>query len=358
MNRNRSGNVAVTVAISTAVLLSLSALVVDLGYARVVGQQLQNAADAAAHAGTARLDRTEEGLIAARETAVQVAAMHTAGGQPVVLDQADVITGVWDYAAGTFTTSADPLLVNAVRVDAQRGALGLFFAPAAVGTDTLDLTASSHMTTIRSGAKSVECYLPLALPTCVVEEYTVAGLNEITLQLNPAPGDNVGYARANGAVNASFVKDQALNCESGGTATIGDAVSLGNGEIVSALDAVVDAVVAAQTTWSTTRWGTQEAPMDRSSIPTASYGNTWEGAVLLFDGGPEYCTGGGAWNGTATLEGFVWGAVYDVRNVGSVHERVLKMRLDTMDDHDAGVDGGGPDYGVQDYSPPRMVLPG
>lgn len=357
MMRTRNGNVAVTVSISSAVLLSLAALVVDLGYARVVDAQLQNAADAAAHAGTARLDRTEAGLTAARELAVQVAGMHVAGGAPVVLQTADVITGVWDYTAGTFTQSADPLQVNAVRVSAKRNALSLFFAPAAVGTDTLDLAANSHMTSIQSGASAVDCYLPLALPSCIIDKYTVEGLNDITLQLNPATGDNVGYARANGAVNASFVRDQAYSCTAAGTARVGDTMTLGNGELVSALDSVKDAVVASQTLWSTERWGTQPSRLTRSSIPAASYGRTWEGAVIVFDGGPEYCTGGGSWNGSTTIEGFVWGAVYDVQNQGSVHERVLRMRLDTQDEHDAGVDGGGPDYGVQDFSPPRMVSP-
>lgn len=356
--RARTGNTAVTVALSSSVLLAIGALVVDLSHARTVVAQLQNAADSAAHAGTAQLDRTAEGVTRARALATSIAYQHIAGGEPVQLAGEDIVTGVYDSAANTFTTSTNVEEINAVRVTARRPGLGLFFAPASVAPRrTLDLSADSTMTTIRSGASAVDCYLPLTLPACVVDQYTRDGLNEITLQLNPAPGDNVGYGRANGAVNAAWISDQVANCEASGTAAIGDPLTLGNGETVSALASIVDAVSYSSTFWSFDRWGTQPDRMDRSSIPSTNYGRTWEGAVLLFDGGPEYCTGGGSWNGTSVISGFVWGAVYDVRNTGSVHDRVLKMRLDTMDEHDMGTRGGGPDVGVLDYSPPKMVKP-
>ncbi|MBF0335622.1 MAG: hypothetical protein HQL40_18585, partial [Alphaproteobacteria bacterium] len=54
--RDRSGTVAVQVAVTAAALLGAGALAIDLGRAMVLSSQLQNAADAAALAGAAELD--------------------------------------------------------------------------------------------------------------------------------------------------------------------------------------------------------------------------------------------------------------------------------------------------------------
>jgi hypothetical protein len=75
---------------------------------------------------------------------------------------------------------------------------------------------------------------------------------------------------------------------------------------------------------------------------------------MVFDGGSSYCSGsGGSFNQMTTVDGFMWGAVYDVWN-GST--RTIKMRLDPMTEHQVGTRGGGPNYGVTSvYVPPQIV---
>jgi hypothetical protein len=94
--------------------------------------------------------------------------------------------------------------------------------------------------------------------------------------------------------------------------------------------------------------------MLQSAISATNYGKTYEGPIMVFDAGPEYCTGsGGSYNQTLPLKGFVWGALYDVRTTGS--QKDLRLRLEVMDDHVAGSKAGGPDYGVTAESPPHNV---
>lgn len=351
--RTNRGNTAVIVALGFTTILAFGAFTVDLGYVRVVQAQLQNAADAGSHAGTAQLNGTAEGIVAARAMAATVTLQNLAGGTPVEVSPEDIHVGVWDGL--TFTEGGDPADVNAVRVDARAPGVPLFFAPAAVGQSSLALAAQATMNTVHSGASAVDCYMPIAMPDCVVEQVQRDGLQDITLTLNPAPGDNVGYARANGSVNAAFTRDQVADCTAGGTASVGDPLTLQNGEAVSALDAVVDAISGSSTTWDASKWGVLSDPMDRSSIPASKYGHTFEGVVLVFDAPDEYCTGGGAWNGEHQISGFVWGAVFDARNSGAAADRTLRMRLDTSEIRDIGTSGGGLDLGIMDWSPPRMV---
>ncbi|MFN7145052.1 MAG: pilus assembly protein TadG-related protein, partial [Myxococcota bacterium] len=54
----RRGNTATIVALSMTGLIGFAALTIDMGYARLVHQQLENTSEAAARAGAARLDGT------------------------------------------------------------------------------------------------------------------------------------------------------------------------------------------------------------------------------------------------------------------------------------------------------------
>ncbi len=57
----RRGTIVIVFAVSLTVLMGFAALVVDVGYQKVVGAQLQLAADAMSHAATQHLDGTEAG---------------------------------------------------------------------------------------------------------------------------------------------------------------------------------------------------------------------------------------------------------------------------------------------------------
>ena len=112
-------------------------------------------------------------------------------------------------------------------------------------------------------------------------------------------------------------------CSSEAPAQVGDPVGLQNGVVTSALDAIAERISTSSTSWRSERWGALPARLSGSSISAANYGKTYEGAILVFDGGPGYCQGsGGKFNGTETLMGFMWAAIYDVKNSGSSSSRV------------------------------------
>lgn len=361
--RGRRGNTAIVFAVSLTTFLAFVALTVDLGYARMVQQQLENTSDAAAHAGGLRLDGTDEGMAAARETAIAIAAANPAGGRALTLDanedndpDGDIVLGVWDTETDTFEPSDDPAEVDTVQVRARIPDLALFVAPISLGVSSAPVSSRSFAEARTSGAGAVACYIPLAVAECIVDRYTVDGLQDLTLKLNPPGIDNVGWARGNGTPNASWTRSQILDCEQDGEVAIGDPVGLQNGVVTSAMSALATRVTDSTTTWSAERWGTLPTRAVNSSIPAARYGRTYEGPILVFDGGSAYCTGsGGSFNHSKPLVGFLWGAIYDVVNSGSSASRTVKMRVDTSTTYDFGTAPGGPDYGVITRTPPRLV---
>jgi len=135
--RRRRGAVAIVVALLLLVFVGMAALVVDLGYLTTTRAQLQAAADAGAHAGAMQLDGTEEGLAAAVEAAVAIAAINAADGEAVDLRPTDDIAlGVWDEDAATFTAGGTALAIDAVQVDARRADLPAWFARLAFGRES------------------------------------------------------------------------------------------------------------------------------------------------------------------------------------------------------------------------------
>jgi Flp pilus assembly protein TadG len=138
------GGVAIMVAVSSVVLLSFAALVVDIGYGLVVKNQLHNAADAGALAGTNCLgiiyaggSRPVCGTYPAMPYAAQqgyvltsthraaiiaevqdVAQKNPAGGASISINDADIRIGDWDIPTRTLTvTDISP---TAVEVTARR----------------------------------------------------------------------------------------------------------------------------------------------------------------------------------------------------------------------------------------------
>lgn len=356
MRSHRRGNVAISVGLSTTALLGVAALVVDLGYARTVQAQLQNVADAAAHAGSARLDGTAEGVVAAREMARYVASLNPVGRGVVELADEDIVVGYWDPDLQAFLPTADPMWANTVRVVANVPDLGLFVAPVALGTPSIPVRARSAVRASQGGAGAVDCYLPLAVPSCLVDLHTLEGLQDVTLYLSPSGIDSMGWGRTNGAISAAFTRSQIRNCYEDGWAFVGRNMQLQNGVVTTAMDELVAAVSASDTTWDAEKWGPMPARMTGSAISPANWGKTFEGPILVFESAPTYCQGsGGAFNGTETIQGFMWAAVYDIRNTGASSDRTVHMRLDTQNEHNVGALMGGPNYGVTTQDLPRVV---
>ncbi len=144
--QNEHGATITFVAVVLAVLLSFSALAVDVGYLYGVRNELHNAADAGSLAG-ARVLFNDDGILnreAAIFEATRIATANKTGNQAVAAEAVE--TGHWSFASQTFTASenttqlegwqemssgdldGNPAFINAVRVQTQRSDTPSFFA--------------------------------------------------------------------------------------------------------------------------------------------------------------------------------------------------------------------------------------
>ena len=306
-------------AMTLMTLIGFGAISVDLGLLQLTRYHTQQAADAAVLAAVGRLDGTAEGITAAIASAVEIGnANGVMGTFTLKADQVEF--GSYDDETGALVFGdahgLDPKTVNVVRVSATASGITAAFAAAAFGRTELFTGAVATATRdAGGGAGAVDCFLPLAVAACLVEQDdTVVG--GLELVLSPAGIDNAGWGRPGANPNAST---EIANVISGGTGT----------------------------TWDPTVYGAIPGQMAGSSVDPASYGNTIEGPILVFDGGPGYCSGGGgAFNGTEDIIGFVWAAVYDVRATGAASEKNIILKLDKTIVREVGTQPGGEDYGV------------
>ena len=135
-------------------------------------------------------------------------------------------------------------------------------------------------------------------------------------------------------------------------------MGLGNGALTSAMTALHERMEGSDTAWDDAAMQAGiPAQMDDSSVTPANYGRTVEGAIMVFESGPEYCDGsGGSWTGFEPLAGFAWGVVYDIKTHGAVSDRTVKLRIDLTREHVVGSGGDGAyDLGVE-YQPPERYV--
>jgi hypothetical protein len=240
---NRKANYVIGFAVGLTALVGVGALVIDMGYTRVVRAQLQDAADASAHAAVAYLDHTAEGLANARATAVDIAALNVANGKSVTLDpnidnaaDGEVVLGFWDWDKGAFTPSSDPELVDAVLVQPRGAEIAGLFAIAAFGIDTWGVSADSvAVQPPPTPAGAVKCYIPLAVPECTFDAHPDGEILDVDLVLNPDGKDNVGWALVGESPNADTLRTQINDCQSTGEITTASLVELNNGVITTVL---------------------------------------------------------------------------------------------------------------------------
>jgi Flp pilus assembly protein TadG len=115
--KDRSGAIALMVAVAVPALVGAAALTVDMASFRYTQGRLQNAADAAALAGLQVIDKPSD----VPAEAVSYADENVPESFGTITTEADVQIGVWDPEAQTFTPGPSPD-ANAVRVTTQRTA--------------------------------------------------------------------------------------------------------------------------------------------------------------------------------------------------------------------------------------------
>jgi Ca-activated chloride channel family protein len=130
----RRGAIVVLTAVMIIVFLASVVFSVDVSYMQLTKAKLRAATDAAARAAGEGLSRVQD-LNYARQAAKDIAAANKVAGQPLLLDDSDIVFGKSDQQASgawTFTPNGQP--INAVRVFGRRtrqapsGSVPLFFA--------------------------------------------------------------------------------------------------------------------------------------------------------------------------------------------------------------------------------------
>ncbi len=373
---SRRGSINMMVILSLGVLCGFAALAVDVGYIRLVRQQLQASVDMAGMSAVRHLDGTEGGVSAARLAAVELAALNVAAGEAVTLDPnwsntatGDVVTGNWDGA--TFTPTTTPNSVNALRLSADRAQLPAFFSAIAFGRE--NMSAAATATVLRGeqvGAGTVPYYLPIGLPLCTITNRTEQQIQSFTVRFSPSGSDTSGWAMLGSNPSAARVASHLSSMGScmrewntTGSVTgscnetsVDDLLYLGNGVQSSTIRNVADAIIRDGVPWDASAWGALPARASGSDVPAASYGKTLAGPIPIFDGGSSYCSGGGGnWNQTRRISGFVWGAIYDARSGGAASQKNIWARLDMNSYRAIGDWRGGPDMGITWQTPGRVV---
>ncbi|HWE98154.1 MAG TPA: pilus assembly protein TadG-related protein [Tepidisphaeraceae bacterium] len=141
------GSVMIYMMLAMVTFVGFVTLAVDLGHGRLVKNQLQGTADAAARSAATGLSTN---VTTAQNNAVAVAVANSADGTAVVVDPTnDVVFGTWDYTAHTFTvlsgaarSNANAVRVTCGRTTAKSDAVKLSFG-GFVGRPTVDVTASA-----------------------------------------------------------------------------------------------------------------------------------------------------------------------------------------------------------------------
>ena len=154
------GVIAIGLALLWVAFLGFVALVIDLGFALVTRNQLQNITDGATLAGARQLGRIYEGLTPTEQQGYTltdtdqgailaevnaIGAENAAGGIAIHINAEDVVIGQWDGAMRQLTptvSAPDAVQVLARRDDQANSPLTTSFARV-VGTDSLKVLAQS-----------------------------------------------------------------------------------------------------------------------------------------------------------------------------------------------------------------------
>jgi len=150
--RPRRGAIVFLVLISLVACLAAAALCIDVAYMQLVQTQLRSSTDAATRAAGQSIARGSS-LAEARNAAKEVARLNLVAGQPLLLEDRDIVFGTAlvnpDNPSGRFRFTPDETAVNAVRVTGRRtadspsGVVPLLLAPRVLGTQFFEPTKAA-----------------------------------------------------------------------------------------------------------------------------------------------------------------------------------------------------------------------
>ena len=194
-----TGSVLVFSAVGLLMLMSFSALVVDLGFGFVARNELHNIADGAALAGTRQLGVIYEALpyndqqtyvMSGADRAAIINAVNAigsanlAGGASITINNADVRIGQWNMATKTLTetvTHPDAVRVTSRRDGAANGPITTFLA-GVMGFTVMNISAQAT-----AALTPISSTLPgeLNLPVGISQEWFQANSCNNNIQFYP-----------------------------------------------------------------------------------------------------------------------------------------------------------------------------
>lgn len=168
----RDGAVAIYVSFVSVIMIGFGALVVDAGRAYTLQTELQNAADAAALAGAAELDRTATSITRA-QTAAKTALIKNlqtfaSDGQDVVIEDTHIrflasLPTDDDAPIPSSSVTADPLLARYIQVTPSVREVNYLLAPVVAmltGDPDGSLSKGQASATAVAGLECVVCNFP------------------------------------------------------------------------------------------------------------------------------------------------------------------------------------------------------
>ncbi len=264
--KDERGATAIIVGILMIVFISLAALAVDIGYAMVTRNQLQNIADGAALAGASELGGIYEGMNSVdvisyvpqnpgpiHTAAKNVGSMNSAGEvSSITINDTDIEIGRWvpiPTGGGVFTTSPGMIAPDAVKATVKRdgsanGPVTTFFANI-FGRDTISITADAIAAlTGPSEIDECELFMPVGIAAAWFEFMNEdrGTFCDQDIRFYPT-GDMTGCAGwhtfdswpSNASKLAQLLLDKAAgDCSDG--QSVGDQIVFTGGTVASAFD--------------------------------------------------------------------------------------------------------------------------
>src|SRR5262245_38123252 len=156
-------------------LLAMGGIAIDVAYEMTATGEAQRSMEAAALAGAGKLGFNNTFFPATRAAAVQYGGLnpyHNAATNPITLNQnvsnapnGNVVLGVWDGNANTFTPSLDGTIVNAVKCQ-WSGTVPTSFLRV-LGFQTLPISAQAiAIANPPRNPPPVGCMFPMGLSSC------------------------------------------------------------------------------------------------------------------------------------------------------------------------------------------------